>query len=88
MAELNSQEAELLTRLLDIIAAEGLVDRAALSLDAGLEDVNLTADDLVLIGNAIEREFDSELSPSDTELHQVTTVRGLVELIARRVQNV
>lgn len=87
MAELNAREAELLARLLDIIAAEGLVDRAALSLDAGLEDINLTADDLILIGNAIEREFDSELSPNDTELHQVTTVRGLVELIARRVQS-
>ncbi|HEV7257178.1 MAG TPA: hypothetical protein VGN82_05295 [Bosea sp. (in: a-proteobacteria)] len=84
---MNAKEAELLARLLDIIATEGLVDRAALRLDAALDDVNLTADDLILIGNAIEREFDKDLSPADDELQQVTTVRGLVELIARRIRD-
>lgn len=44
------------------------------------------ADELTLIGNAIEREFDTDLSPTDAELQQFTTVRALLELITRRIQ--
>lgn len=84
MSELNEAEAALVERLLDIIAREGLVDRAKLDMSADVEEVGLSQDDLTLVGNAIEREFDRDML-HDEALHACKSVRELVFLIAARV---
>ena len=84
MSDLNASEAALVERLLDIIAQEGLVDRAKLDMAATVTDIGLTQDDLILIGNAIEREFDRDMLHDDA-LQACASVRELVELIAARV---
>lgn len=77
-------EVGLVNRLLDIIAHEGLVDRGKLEPDARLDEIGVSADDLILIGHAIEREFDRDLL-SDNEIEEVATVRELLSLISRRL---
>lgn len=85
MSTISVAEAELVEKLLEIISQEGLVDRARLAPDARIGDVGLSHDDLVLIGNAIEREFDRSMPPTDEELQQVETVHELVSLMGRRI---
>lgn len=84
MAELSVEEAGILDRLLQIIADEGLVDRNKLLPQAQLDEIGVSADDLVLIGNAIEREFDRDIL-GDDELEKCVTVRQLLELCASRI---
>lgn len=84
MAELSVEEAGILDRLLQIIADEGLVDRNKLLPQAQLDEIGVSADDLVLIGNAIEREFDRDIL-GDDELEKCVTVRQLLELCANRI---
>lgn len=48
--------------------------------------VRLTLDDLTIIANAIEREFDCDIVP-DEEMQACHTVRELVALIARRLRS-
>ncbi len=84
MTELNAEEAGIIERLLQIIADEGLVDRSKLEPHAQLDEIGVSADDLVLIGNAIEREFDRDIL-SDDEVERCVTVRELVSLFAKRI---
>lgn len=72
--------------LLQIISEEGLVDRAKLELNARLDDIGISPDDIVLIGNAIEREFDRDIL-GDEELERCTTVQELLSFIGRRISN-
>ncbi len=85
MAELGVEETDIIIeRLLQIIADEGLVDRSKLDPHAQLDEIGVSADDRVLIGNAIEREFDRDIL-SDDEIEKCVTVRELVSLLAKRI---
>ncbi|MCV9937136.1 MULTISPECIES: hypothetical protein [unclassified Bosea (in: a-proteobacteria)] len=84
MSKKRLVEVRLLDRLLDIVAEEGLVDRVKLEPTATLDEAGLTMDDLILIANKIEREFDRDLL-HDEELESVQTVGGLLDLIATRI---
>jgi acyl carrier protein len=84
MGELTGEDAGILDRLLQIIANEGLVDRAKLEPHANLEEIGVSADDLILIGNAIEREFDRDVL-GDEELEKCVTVRELLKLVVDRI---
>ncbi|MGO4402897.1 acyl carrier protein [Bosea sp. RAF48] len=85
MSNHTASEAALAQRLLEIIAREGLIHHGKLDPTATVEgDLGLSLDDLTLIGNAIEREFDCDMIPDD-EMRACTTVRQLVVLIAHRI---
>ncbi len=84
MSQLSESEASIVDRLLQIIADEGLVDRARLEPGARLDDIGISHDDLTLIGNAVERQFDRDMLGDDA-LDQCETVRELLELIGRRI---
>lgn len=79
-------EAGLVTRLLEIIAAEGLIKPELLDSHAKVDEIGFTIDDLTLIGNAIEREFDCDMMP-DEAMQRCRTVGELVVLIGRRIQS-
>ena len=85
MTNVRPAEAELVARLLEIIATEGLVKTELLEPDAAIDVIGLTLDDLTLIGNAIEREFDCDMVP-DEDMQACKTIRELVTLIAHRLQ--
>ena len=84
MAEITVEEASIVNRLLEIIANDGLVDRAKLEPQASLEEIGVSADDLILIGNAIEREFDRDIL-GDEEFEKCTTVQELLHLAVKRI---
>ncbi len=73
-------------RLLEIIAVEGLVKPELLEPHAKVDDIGFTIDDLTLIGNAIEREYDCDMMP-DEAMQRCKTVRELVEFMGRRIQS-
>ncbi len=85
MTHARHSEAQLVGRLLEIIATEGLVKSDLLEPHAAIDEIGLTLDDLTLIGNAIEREFDCDMVP-DEEMQACKNVRQLVTLIAQRLQ--
>lgn len=85
MSEISIDEARLVARLLEIIAAEGLVKPELLEPDAVIEEIGLSHDDLTLIGNAIEREFSCDLV-ADEEMQACNVIRELVALFVRRVR--
>ena len=85
MTDPDPAETELVARLLEIIATEGLLRSELLEPTATIEEMGLTLDDLTLIGNAIEREFDCD-TPSDEDMQACTTVRELVTLIAKKLK--
>jgi acyl carrier protein len=85
MSKQRLVEITLLDRLIDIIAEEGLVDRVKLKPTATLDEIGLTTDDLILIANKIEREFDRDLL-HDEELECAQTVGGLLDLIVTRIR--
>lgn len=85
MGDLSADEAALVKRLVEIIATEGLVHPERLDPGASLEaDLGLSLDDLTLIGNAVEREFDCDMVP-DGEMEACRSVRQLVDLIVGRI---
>lgn len=86
LGDLEPTEICLVERLLEIIAVEGLVKPELLEPDAKVDDIGFTIDDLTLIGNAIEREYDCDMMPDDA-MQRCKTVRELVELMARRIQS-
>lgn len=77
--------AGLVARLLEIIAAEGLIHPELLDFHSRVDEIGFTIDDLTLIGNAIEREFDCDMMP-DEAMQRCRTIRELVVLIGRRIQ--
>ena len=83
--DLEPAEIGLVERLLEIIATEGLVKPDLLEPQAAVDDIGFTIDDLTLIGNAIEREYDCDMVP-DEAMQRCKTVRELVELMGRRIQ--
>jgi hypothetical protein len=84
--DLEPAEVGLVERLLQIIAVEGLVRPELLEPHAKVDDIGFTIDDLTLIGNAIEREYDCDMMP-DEAMQRCKTVRELVELMGRRIQS-
>ena len=84
--DLEPTEIGLVERLLEIIAVQGLVKLELLEPHAKVDDIGFTIDDLTLIGNAIEREYDCDMMP-DEAMQRCKTVRELVELIGRRIQS-
>lgn len=85
-SDLEPTEIGLVERLLEIIAVQGLVKLELLEPHAKVDDIGFTIDDLTLIGNAIEREYDCDMMP-DEAMQRCKTVRELVELIGRRIQS-
>jgi acyl carrier protein len=86
MRKVGGRKAGNIDRLLEIIAQEGLVEESKLEPNARLEEIGISADDLVLIGNAIEREFDCDILGDDA-LDQCRTVAELLALIGRRLSS-
>lgn len=79
-------ELALVDRLLEIIATEGLVAPELLEPHATVDEIGFSIDDLTLIGNAIEREYNCDMIP-DEAMQRCRTVRELVELMGRRIQS-
>lgn len=71
-------------KLLDIIAKEGLVDRAKLLPDTPLDTLGIASADVVVILLAIEEEFGIYI-PVDSQLAEVRTVGDLTKALNEQI---
>ena len=74
-------QAELVSKITDVIVAEGMVDRDKVTMDATIESLDLKSIDIVMILTAIEDKFDVYI-PMDGPFHDAKDVKSLIDAIA------
>lgn len=81
MTENPQDKAKLIDEIIDVIAAEGMVDRAKITPDATIESLDLKSVDIVMILTALEEKFNVYI-PMDGNLQDAKDVKSLIEAIA------
>ena len=80
-AEASINHDELVSKIIDTIVTEGMIDRARVTMDATIESLDLKSIDIVMILTAIEDKFDVYI-PMDGPFHDAKDVRSLIDAIA------
>ena len=80
---MKAETSDYRTRLLDIIAREGLVDAGRLVPDVTLDELGIKSADVVMILMVIEEEFDAYI-PVDDALSNAKTLEDLLKSTATR----
>ena len=75
---------ELVGKIIDTIASEGMIDREKVTPDATIESLDLKSIDIVMILTAIEDKFDVYI-PMDGPFHDAKDVKGLIDAIANYI---
>ena len=78
-------KAKLIEEIMDVIAAEGMVDRSKITPDATIESLDLKSVDIVMILSALEEKFNVYI-PMDGSLQEAKDVQGLIDAIAEHIQ--
>ena len=82
----NPQDKDkLMEEIVEVIAAEGMVDRTKITPDATIESLDLKSVDIVMILTALEEKFNVYI-PMDGSLQEAKDVKGLIEAIAEHIQ--
>lgn len=82
----NSQDKDkLMEQIVEVIAAEGMVDRSRITPDATIESLDLKSVDIVMILTALEEKFNVYI-PMDGSLQEAKDVKSLIEAIAELIQ--
>lgn len=84
MAEDPQEKAKLVEEIIEVIAAEGMVDRSKVTPDATIESLDLKSVDIVMILTALEEKFNVYI-PMDGSLQDAKTVEALIDAIAEYV---
>ncbi|MDR3462497.1 MAG: phosphopantetheine-binding protein [Beijerinckiaceae bacterium] len=79
-------QTELVNQIIDVIVAEGMVEREKVTMDATIESLDLKSIDIVMILTAIEDKFDVYI-PMDGPFHDAKDVKGLIDAIANYIIN-
>ncbi len=70
--------------LLDLVAEEAMVDRAVLTREAKLDDLDIASADFVMILMAIEEKYGIYISV-DNEMADLKTVQDLLSLASKKI---
>lgn len=81
----DTDRLAMIDRILDVIAKEGMVDRAKVTLDATLADLHIKSMDIVVILAGIEEVF-SVYIPIDGPLAEATNVEAFVEHVVDHIR--
>lgn len=82
----NPQDKDkLIEEIIDVIAAEGMVDRTKITPDATIESLDIKSVDIVMILTALEEKFNVYI-PMDGSLQEAKDVKSLIEAIAEHIQ--
>lgn len=81
----SAGNAELKEKILDIIAREGMIERANIKSESTLDDLGVQSIDVVIILNAIEDELNIYV-PIDQTMNDVRTADDLVNAIIKLSQ--
>jgi acyl carrier protein len=84
VAEDPQEKAKLVEEIIEVIAAEGMVDRSKVTPDATIESLDLKSVDIVMILTALEEKFNVYI-PMDGSLQDAKTVEALIDAIAEYV---
>ncbi len=85
MTENPQDKAQLVDEIIEVIAAEGMVDRSKITPDATIESLDLKSVDIVMILTALEEKFNVYI-PMDGSLQEAKDVKSLIEAIADYIQ--
>jgi len=85
MSETSINTGSIEDQLLDIVAKEGLIERDKLHMDAELASYSIPSADFVLILMEIEDRWGVYL-PVDEDLTSAKTVRDLIEMVKRKIE--
>ncbi|PWB81246.1 MAG: phosphopantetheine-binding protein [Methylocystaceae bacterium] len=85
MAKDPQDKAKLVEEIIEVIAAEGMVDRTKITPDATIESLDLKSVDIVMILTALEEKFNVYI-PMDGSLQDAKDVKSLIEAIAEYIQ--
>lgn len=85
MTEIPQDKAKLIEEIIDVVAAEGMVDRAKITPDATMESLDLKSIDIVMVLTALEEKFDVYI-PMDGPLQEAKDVKSLMEALADHIQ--
>jgi acyl carrier protein len=81
----NPQDkVKLADEIIDVIAAEGMVDRTKITPDATIESLDLKSVDIVMILTALEEKFNVYI-PMDGSLQEAKDVKSLIEALAEHI---
>ena len=75
---------DLVNKIIDTTATEGMIDRDKVTPDATIESLDLKSIDIVMILTAIEDKFDVYI-PMDGPFHDAKNVKDLIEAIANYI---
>ncbi len=75
---------ELVSKIIDTIVTEGMIDREKVTMDATIESLDLKSIDIVMILTAIEDKFDVYI-PMDGPFHDAKDVKSLIDAIANYI---
>lgn len=78
------EKGDVVEQILDVIAKEGMVDRARITLDSTLEDLQLKSMDIVVILTGLEEKF-SVYIPIDGPLAEAKNVREFVDHVMEQL---
>jgi len=84
VADDPQEKAKLVEEIIEVIAAEGMVDRTKVTPDATIESLDLKSVDIVMILTALEEKFNVYI-PMDGSLQDAKTVEALIGAIAEYV---
>jgi acyl carrier protein len=77
----NPQDREqLVNEIIEVVAAEGMIDRAKVTPDATIESLDLKSVDIVMILTALEEKFNVYI-PMDGTLQEAKDVKSLINAI-------
>lgn len=84
MTEAPQDKAQLVEEIIEVIAAEGMIDRAKVTPDATIESLDLKSVDIVMILTALEEKFNVYI-PMDGSLQEAKDVKTLIEALAEHI---
>jgi len=82
---MNPQDkAKLVDEIMEVIASEGMIDRATVTPEATIESLDLKSVDIVMILTALEEKFNVYI-PMDGSLQEARDVKTLIDAIADHI---
>jgi acyl carrier protein len=84
VTEETQDKTKLMEEIVEVIAAEGMIDRSKVTPDATIESLDLKSVDIVMILTALEEKFNVYI-PMDGSLQEAKDVKSLIEAIADHI---
>jgi acyl carrier protein len=85
VTENPQDKAKLIEEIIEVIVAEGMIDRAKVTPDATIESLDLKSVDIVMILTALEEKFNVYI-PMDGNLQEAKDVKSLIQALADHIE--